>query len=66
MRPLPVCKHPWFAPDDWFPTQETTVERIEEVKGRCLGCPLFGECSRIPANYGIFAGQLRGLCDARY
>ena len=62
----PVCKHPAFDPDDWFPTQETSEARIVEVAGRCLGCPFFDACDDIPAEYGIFAGKLRKLCDARF
>jgi len=66
VRPMPVCKNPSFNPDDWFPDETTPLDRINEVRGRCLGCPVFNECETIPGEYGIFAGKVRRLCDSRY
>jgi len=62
-RDKSLCAILGFPPDLWFPTNETDPEDMETALGVCAVCPVLGRCGLEEAEYGIWAGKVRRVCD---
>ena len=55
-----------YNADLWFPDEDTPPESVAAAVSICSVCPVRGLCAGLPAEYGIFGGQVRklGECEA--
>ena len=63
-RDKSLCAILDFPPDLWFPTNETDPEDTETALGVCALCPALAVCAQQGAEYGIWGGRVRRVCDA--